>query len=213
MAEEGNEEYDQCLSAFEDICARRSFVNQCRSAIKWLLTEHHDNTAIDPFSPGRLAICFLHLELVKGCMFGGFTGALPLQNKPATAAHAFLLWSLCPCPQRYKRLFICNCGEWPAADCSLFVMKKEKKNMFLIMEPLYCFFLASPSPLFFFLFSPPSLLAEVIAGWLRRWVGRETEERLFFSSALKKAAPVKDWEGLICPVRIGFYCRYCSCMR
>lgn len=97
MAEGGNEEYNECLSASEDICARRSFANECCSAIKWLLTEHHNKTATDPFSPGRLAFgfCHVHLEMVKRCMFGGFTGALPLQNKPprlsVTPAHAFLL--------------------------------------------------------------------------------------------------------------------------
>lgn len=123
----------------EHICAHRSMVNQCRSAITHPLTEHHSKPAteatkkcakgwsvslcteladclawlpecLDAFSPGRFAICFcyVHLEMVKGCMFGGFTGALPLQNKPArlsvTPALVFLLWSLCPCPQRYKSL-------------------------------------------------------------------------------------------------------------
>lgn len=42
-----NKEYDESLSASEDICARRSIVDQCRSAIKCLLTEHHNKTATE----------------------------------------------------------------------------------------------------------------------------------------------------------------------
>lgn len=96
-------------------------------------------------------------------------------------ARVFALWSLCPGPQRYKSLFICNCGEW--LQIALCLLWKQYKNMFLIMEPLYCFFFffASPSPLFFFFFPPPSLFAEVIAGWLRIWAGRERQKNGCYS--------------------------------
>lgn len=103
----------------------------------------------------------------------------------------------------------CNCRERWAADYSLFVIK----NMFLITEPLYFFSLPHTLLYSFFFSSPPSLLAEVIAGWLWSRAGRERPVRLFFSSALEKTACVKDWDGLICPVRIGFYCCYCIRMR
>lgn len=155
-------------------------------------------------------------------MFGGFTGALLVQNKPArllvTPADACLSVSppsLCPSTQRYKRLFICvataGSGELHVFHCLLY--KKKKKYVSDHGTIVIFFFFASPSPLFFF-FPPPSLLAEVIAGWLRRWAGRERQKNGCFShQPARKTALAKDWEGLICPVRIGFYCCYCICVR
>lgn len=91
------------------------------------------------FSP--ICFCYVHLEMVEGRMFGSFTGAPPLQNKPGRLLASPV--DVCVADPFLPRAFVLvhgavkGClfalqlrGVVPITHCLL------QRNMVLIMEPL-----------------------------------------------------------------------------
>lgn len=130
------------------------------ATLNWLL-EMPENLFLQgdsPSAPVMFPLTWLHVWRLYGSC------AAPKQTTPIVGDSGRCVLQVCLCSEPLspyapleKAVYLCgNCGEWRAADCSLFVIKK---NMFLIMEPLFFFplCLMVSSFLLFFLLPPSEL--------------------------------------------------------